>query len=184
LFVAIDLDQRAGEAIAALQRRMVAALVSGRSPTPVAPARMHVTLAFLGEIADCAAPPIVEALSAPIDVPRFAAELQGLGVFPPRGAPRILWLGVGEGAARIVEVQREVAGRLARIGVALEARPFHPHLTVARWKTSRLADRRRALAIDTHHPVARVAIDHVTLYHSRLSAAGLAYTAVTHATLT
>jgi RNA 2',3'-cyclic 3'-phosphodiesterase len=184
LFVAIDVDEGARRAVAALQQRIATALGPERSLKTVDPARMHLTLAFLGEIADSNVPPVVNTLNATIEVPQFDAEFQGVGVFPLRGAPRILWLGVEEGAEQIVEVQREVARRLERLGVALEGRPFHPHLTLARWKTSRPADRQRSLAIDTHKPVARVAIDHVTLYQSRLSAAGPTYTALTHANLT
>ena len=160
------------------------ALGAEGSVKTVDPAHMHLTLAFLGEIAEPAVPPIVATLSQNIDVRPFAAEFQGLGVFPPRGAPRVLWLGVEEGADEIVEVQREVARRLEGHGVVLERRPFHPHLTLARWRASHPADRERALSAGSRAAVARVSVDHVTLYQSRLSAAGPAYTALTRATLT
>jgi 2'-5' RNA ligase len=129
-------------------------------------------------------PAIVDALSTDIDLSPFAAALQGLGVFPPRGAPRILWIGVEEGAKQIGEVQREVANRLTRLGVALERRPFHPHLTLARWRTSLPTDRARALSAEPHAAVARLGVDHVTLYNSRLSPAGPTYTALTRVNLT
>ena len=190
LFVALDLDDDAIQAIAAVQQRVAKALEANRSITQVDPARMHLTLVFLGEIAEATVPAIVDTLSASIDVRQFAAEFQGLGVFPTRGAPRVLWLGVAAGAEQIVEVQRAVASRVERLGVALERRPFHPHLTLARWRTSRTSrtsrpsDRQRALSIDTHKPVARVNIDHATLYQSRRSPAGPTYTALTRANLT
>ena len=190
LFVALDLDDHARQAIAAVQERVAKALDADRSIRQIDPARMHVTLAFLGEIAEAAVPAVIDRLSANIDVRQFAAEFQGLGVFPPRGAPRVLWLGVEAGAEKIVEVQRAVASRVERLGVALERRPFHPHLTLARWRTSRTSrtarpsDRQRALSTDTHKPVARVHIDHATLYQSRLSPAGPTYTALTRANLT
>jgi 2'-5' RNA ligase len=184
LFVAIDLDESARRAIAVTQQRVVKALAPNRSIKLVDSAHMHLTLVFLGEVDSSAVPAIVDTLTASIEVPPFAAEFQGLGVFPPHGAPRVLWLGVGEGAKQIVDVQREVASRLVRLGVALEARPFHPHLTLARWKISRPADRPGTLAIETDTPVARVAINLATLYQSRLSAAGPTYTALTRANLT
>ena len=190
LFVALDLDNDAIQAIAAVQQRIAKALEGNRSIKQVA--HMHLTLAFLGEIAEAAVPAVVDTLSANIDMRPFAAGFQGLGVFPPRGAPRVLWLGVEEGAEQIVEVQREVASRVERLGLPLERRPFHPHLTLARWKTSdtsktsktsRPTDRQRVLSTDTHKPVARVTIDHATLYQSRLSPAGPTYTALTRANL-
>jgi 2'-5' RNA ligase len=168
-----------------LQQRVVKALGAGPSVKVVDPLHMHLTLAFLGEIAEPAVPAIVDSLStADIDVRPFAAALQGLGVFPPRGAPRILWIGIGEGAKEIGAAQREVANRLTHAGVMLERRPFHPHLTLARWRTSFPADRQRALSAEPQTVVARMGVDHVTLYHSRLSAAGPTYTALTRANLT
>lgn len=183
LFVALDLDDDARRAIAALQHRVVKALGTERSVKTVDPAHMHLTLAFLGEIAEPAVPAILDTFSANIDVRPFAANFTGLGVFPSRGAPRVLWLGLDEGTAEIVEVQREVAGRLDRAGVVLERRPFHPHLTLARWRASHPADRRRVLAVESG-AVARVCVDHVTLYQSRLSPAGPSHTALTRANLT
>ena len=184
LFVAIDLDEDARLAITALQQRLVKTLGAERSLKIIDPEHMHLTLAFLGEIADRDVPAIVDTLSIDIVVPRFAAVFQGLGVFPPRGAPRILWLGVGDGSHEIVEVQQVVARRLEGLGIALEPRPFHPHLTLARWRTSRPADRSRVLSADSRGAVGRVNVDRVTLYQSRLSPAGPAYTALTRANLT
>jgi 2'-5' RNA ligase len=181
--VALGLDDDARREIAALQERVAKALEADRSMKTVDPARMHLTLAFLGEIAERDVPAIVDTLSISIDIRPFAATFQGLGVFPPRGAPRVLWLGVEEGSDEIVEVQRTVARRLEGLGIALEPRPFHPHLTLARWRTSRPADRPRALSVESR-AVARMNVDHVTLYQSRLSPAGPAYTALTRAKLT
>ena len=183
LFVALDLDDEARGAVAALQQRVAKALGDSPSMKMVDPAHMHLTLAFLGAIAEPDAPAIVEALSRDIDLRPFAADFQGVGVFPPRGAPRVLWLGVGQGESEITHLQQEVVRRLERLGTTLERRPFHPHLTLARWRTSRPADRRLVPTVESR-AVARVAVDRVTLYQSRLSAAGPAYTALARATLT
>ena len=184
LFVALDLDDDARRAMAALRERVVRALGRERSVKTVDPAHMHLTLAFLGEIAEPAVAPIADALSASIDMRPFAATFHGLGVFPLRGAPRVLWLGLMEGAEQVVEVQRLVADRLEGLGVPVERRTFHPHLTLARWRDSRPADRERALAADPRAPIAQTAVDHVTLYQSRLSPAGPTYRALARATLT
>ena len=183
LFVALDLDDDARVMIAAWQHRVTQALAADRSIRMVDPARMHVTMAFLGEIAEGDVPAIVDALSVSIETRPFAVEFQGLGVFPPRGAPRVLWLGVGRGENEIVQLQREVVARLERLSVTLEPRPFHPHLTMARWRTSRPAARERVLSAGAR-AVARVNVGHVTLYQSRLSPAGAAYAALARATLT
>ena len=184
LFVAIDLDEGARQAIGAEQQRLAKALGADQSPTWVQPTRMHVTLAFFGDIGDAKAREVIDAMSPDLDVSPFAAVFDRFGVFPARGRPRVLWLGVGEGAREMAEVQRRVTDRLDRLDVALEPRPFHPHLTLARWRTSRPADGQRALSADRHADVARVIVDHVTLYHSRLTSAGSTYAALSRATLT
>jgi RNA 2',3'-cyclic 3'-phosphodiesterase len=184
LFVAIDLDDVARAAIAQTQRRLAEILDTDRSLKWVSPAHMHLTLAFLGEIAEPVVPAIVENLSLNIDARPFTAVFRNLGVFPPRGAPRVLWLGVGDGASDVVGAQRVVADRVADAGVALDRRPFHPHLTLARWRSSRPKDARRALAVGPETPTARVDVDHVTLYQSRLTSAGPVYTSLARATLT
>ena len=184
LFTAIDLDDAARDAVARLQRRLSERPSGDRSLKWVDPSRMHLTLVFLGEVADARVPAIVESLSPPIDVPRFAIAFQGLGVFPPRGAPRVLWLGVAQGAAALAAVQGHVVKRLESLGVALEDRPFHPHLTLARWRDSRPSDRTRALAAGINEPIAPLGVDSIALYQSRLSSAGSTYTVLARATLT
>lgn len=184
LFVAIDLDDIARQAIAQTQRRMAEILETDRSMKWVSPAHVHLTLAFLGEIAGPAVPALVTALSVNIDARPFAAVFQKLGVFPPRGAPRVLWLGVADGASEVIETQRVVTGRVAQAGVPPEGRPFNPHLTLARWRSSRPDAARRTLAAAPHTPIARVNVDHVTLYESRLTPAGPVHTALARATLT
>jgi len=184
LFTAIDLDDGARSAVARLQRRLSEQLSGDRSLKWVDPSRMHLTLVFLGEVADARVPAIVDSLSRPIDAPRFAIAFHGLGVFPARGAPRVLWLDVAQGAAALTTVHGHVVTRLETLGVALEDRPFHPHLTLARWRDSRPSDRTRALADGLTDPIAPLGVDSIALYQSRLSWAGSAYTVLARATLT
>lgn len=184
LFVAIDLDDRSRAAIAGEQVRIRKSLIDGTAPRWIDPAQMHVTLAFLGEVDPALAARLQSDLSAPAGQPAFDLVLAGIGVFPPHGAPRALWIGTREGASELRALQQEVAVRIAARGVALEARPFTPHLTIGRWKSSRPSDRRRILAYDGERVVARLRVDHATLYHSRVSAQGSIYTALARANLT
>lgn len=189
LFVAIDLDEAARSAIAREQKRIASAIGrdnADKALTWVAADRMHLTLVFLGEVADAAAPAIVEAVGRDVAQVPFDAVLGGVGVFPPdtsRKPPRVLWLGVGEGAAAIVSVQREMASRVSALGQGLDDRPFHPHLTLARWRRSVWSDRRRVDAAAGPHAIARMCVDHVTLYRSLLSSAGPSYTPLARANL-
>lgn len=185
LFIAIDLDDAARAAIAEEQKRLSVAIGDTRSSIKwVRTDHMHLTLVFLGEVLEDRAQAVVDAIGQPVPQAPFDLTFAGVGVFPPRGAPNVLWLGAAAGAGESVELQRRLAERVGPLGIQLERRPFHPHLTLARWKTSRGADRRRALEAATERLVARVHVGQATLYQSRLSSAGPAYTALTRATLT
>src|SRR6266849_3358963 len=115
LFVAIDLDDAAREAIGAEQQKLRKILgEAGRSsPRWARPEQMHLTLVFLGEITDAArASAIVDAMQGDIPVAPFTMVFGGVGAFPPRGAPSVLWIGVSAGASEVAEVQRRVVERL------------------------------------------------------------------------
>jgi 2'-5' RNA ligase len=145
---------------------------------------MHLTLAFIGSVPPEQAARIVAAGELPIAIAPFEMSLAGVGVFPPRGAPRVLWLGVADGTPDVTGLQQIVAGRLAAAGVDLEARPFHPHVTLARWKSSRGADGRRVRDASIGGRPIRTAVDAVTLFESRQGPAGSVYTAVARTPLT
>ena|ERR1051325_3636155 len=189
LFAAIDLDEGARAAIAKEQKRIAAAIDREKALTWVAADRMHLTLVFLGEVADAAARPMIDAMHAPIDRDPFDVVFATVGVFPAdshgreRKPPRVLWLGVTTGADAVIAVQRAVAARLSNVGAAIEDRPFRPHLTLARWRRSAWSDRRRVADAARSDAIAAIRVDRVTLYQSRLSSSGPSYTPLARATL-
>jgi RNA 2',3'-cyclic 3'-phosphodiesterase len=184
LFVAIDLPDEAKEAIAAEQRRIAEALPgSPRSLRLIGPAQMHLTLVFLGEVQDSVVPSAVESMNHPSDVTPFDMTLGGAGVFPARGAPRVLWVGVMQGAASLRRLQAQIADRIRALSIAFEDREFHPHLTLGRWRESRSSDRMRVLNAASRGAIARVPVEGATLYRSHLSPAGSTYTALARVNL-
>src|SRR5262245_45604943 len=130
LFAAIELDEAARAAIAEEQQRLVELLRRHGATVPrlVSAEHMHLTLVFIGEVADDRAPAIIDAAAAPIAMAPLGVGFGGIGAFPPRGAPRVLWLGIADGAPAVIELQAIVASRLEKAGVPREDRPFHPHL--------------------------------------------------------
>jgi RNA 2',3'-cyclic 3'-phosphodiesterase len=185
LFVAVDLTDGARRAIATEQERLAASLdrSARQSLKWVRVDHMHLTLEFLGEVEEGRAAGLVAQMGENIERAPFTIVLGGLGMFPPFGAPRVLWLGLQKGGAEIVELQRAVAGRLHEAGMTTESREFHPHLTLARWRSSRPGDRRSILSQDQAADVAGVDVTHVTLYRSQLSPQGPSYTALARARL-
>ena len=133
LFVAIDFP-------AAVNRRL-AALRSGLAGARwLPPEQFHLTLRFIGEVDSGAFADIADDLGAVI-FPPFSLRLSGVGHFPPRGRPRVLWAGVdfgvgaGVGAGEsLSRLQSRIENRLRGLGIVPEGRPFAPHVTLARLK--------------------------------------------------
>lgn len=180
LFTAIELGDEvcanAATLLETLRRRASQSAPQGRV-TWVAPERMHLTLRFIGEVDDAKAEAIVSALRAPIAEAPFDVRWRGLGSFPPRGAPRVLWVGVAAGAEALNRAERAVSARLATVGIPPEDRPYSPHLTLARvrepagLKTATLFDGLDGALGATH-------VNAITLFRSHLSPKGPTYVAM------
>jgi len=99
---------------------------------------LHITTRFIGEWREDRLEELKSALSA-VPVPQpFAIAVRGLGWFPNPHAPRVFWAGV-EAPPALVGLAKAIESALAGIGVAMEDRPFRPHLTLARVKDPRRA---------------------------------------------
>jgi RNA 2',3'-cyclic 3'-phosphodiesterase len=174
LFVAIELDDIARQAVAAEQQRLVRLLGDSAGDWRfVRPAQLHVTLIFLGEVDEARALSIVEAMRHEIDRPAYTMALDGVGMFPRHGAPRVLWLSLVAGVEPTLDVHARIQARLEALGVARDERPLSPHLTLARRRRGR--NRLRLDAPSTGGPLAHWEVDRVSLVESRLSPDGARY---------
>lgn len=171
LFASVDLSDDARAAIVAEQAAIVSWLGDGaRGLKVVRPEHMHLTLAFVADATDAVGAAIVERMRQDIAQAPFELAFGGVGAFPPRGAPRILWLGVMAGADAAITLHASVASRFEAAGARLDRRPLQPHLTLGRWRRSSRSFRPKATV--GHHCVAAVEVAGVTLYESRLSSSG------------
>ena len=178
LFVAVDLDAAVRASIGTLmeQLRHAADRAAKARVTWAAADRVHITLHFLGETPESQVSPLAAAVSQPLKIGAFNLALGGLGTFPPRGRPRVLWLGVREGAGALGKVHVELGRRLAALGIAVDPRPFAAHVTLARFREPAPLSIRDAIErVDAGH-VGACRVREVTLYHSRLGRAGATYT--------
>jgi 2'-5' RNA ligase len=101
---------------------------------------VHLTLKFLGEVDDNLVPKIEEALATvAAGAEPFPLSLSGCGCFPNARAPRVLWVGLGEGAAAAGALAAAVDEALEPLGFGREKRPFQAHLTIGRAKEPREA---------------------------------------------
>lgn len=179
-FVAILLDEAVRAAVAAVVERL---RPLGGSVAWVPAANLHLTLQFLGEqpeerlAAAEAALDDAAARSAPIET-----ALHGIGAFPGLERPRILWVGLAQGALEVRALQARVAEALAREGFQREERPWHPHLTIGRvhddrrWRREAGPALRQALAQAAGTRFGTLRISEVALMRSDLSPGGARYT--------
>ena len=148
LFVAVMLPAEARDAIARLIQGLRAADVSGLRL--VNPEGVHLTLKFLGNVDSSRVSVLTDALDAAGEgVTPFALQLSGVGAFPERRSPRVLWAGVKGDTEPLTALARSVDHACANMGFSPERRPFSPHLTLARV-------RERASAHERQHSATKI----------------------------
>jgi 2'-5' RNA ligase len=181
-FIALVLDEAS--------RHSVAAQVEGLRPLSravawVPPQNLHLTLKFLGEQSEerlGVVRSVLEAAAA--GIAPFALTLHGVGGFPGLDRPRILWVGVSEGALAVRQLQPRVEEGLARHGFSRETRSWHPHLTIGRvfddrrWRREGTPALREAVARAARLDLGRVPVAAIWLMRSDLSPAGARHTAL------
>ncbi|MFL5756104.1 MAG: RNA 2',3'-cyclic phosphodiesterase [Chloroflexota bacterium] len=94
---------------------------------------LHVTLKFLGDTDVGRIDTVVSATQAAVGSLRpFTVTLAEAGVFPSRSRPRVLWVGVADGAEELRRLAAAIDELLGREGWPREDRPFRAHVTVGR----------------------------------------------------
>ncbi|MRR34035.1 RNA 2',3'-cyclic phosphodiesterase [bacterium] len=94
--------------------------------------QLHLTLRFIGDADTSLFERIREGLAG-VRVQPFELSLRGVGRFPPKRDPRVLWVGV-EMNELLVQLQHLVEQTLVTCGLVPEERHFSPHITLARLK--------------------------------------------------
>jgi 2'-5' RNA ligase len=143
------------------------------------PEKLHLTLKFIGEIEQAQMRELAEALAeAARSVEAFEIAVEGAGAFPPKSAPRVLWLGVRDEAGGLARLRERLEAACARRHFPRERRPFNPHLTLARLRAP--AGARELSAFHQRAPFTTQAfrVSEIVLMRSELGADGSRYTAL------
>ena len=100
----------------------------------VDPLQIHLTVRFVGEVDGTTFLDIKAALEQ-VRLSPFLLALKGVGHFPPRGKPRVLWVGI-EQSQPLQTLKNRIDKILAGVGLQPEGRKFSPHITLARLRNS------------------------------------------------
>ena len=174
-FLAIPLAEPGLGAAQELQRRLRERIADVRWARPET---LHLTVHFFGQIEDERAfealhlvEPVVRH-SAPFDV-----TLDRLNSFPPRGKPRVLWLGPSLEIAPLTALALECRSVLSAAEHEVDRRPYNPHCTLGRprlhWND---AARAAWTAATQEQPDIRFSASRLVLYESRSEPGGAVYT--------
>jgi 2'-5' RNA ligase len=141
----------AARAVLARLAHELAVQAGGKAP---AAANVHLTLAFLGEVAPSRVPNLLAmGAAAAATVPPFRLVLDRIGTFRGSG---IAWAGASAVPAEMTRLVSWLATALAAGGFVLDPRPFHAHVTLAR-RCRKRVDVQMAMPIEW--PVGRLVLN-------------------------
>lgn len=179
-FLAVELPEDIRRALAQLQRRLAESRADVKWTEE---ANLHITMRFLGEISQ-EQREAVEQLVTRLALRHHGqpVSLSELGAFPSASAPRVIWVGVGEGSAWLRELASQIEEGLGDLGFAKEDRAWTAHVTLGRVRSpKRRADLAAQLRQTTWQPPQAFRVAHLTLFQSTLAGSGPIYSALARA---
>jgi 2'-5' RNA ligase len=177
LFIALEIPEPVRREVA---RRLAG--VRDRLPHAkwVDPANLHLTLVFLGEVAEDRVPALAERLrEAFAPFPQFPMRIRGAGTFPPGRPAKVAWLGLDapDDLAALQAAATQAAAEA--VGHEPEEREYRAHVTLARcqapWRRDAVDRFVAAFPGETGPPFV---VGHGVLMQSKLSPKGARYQAV------
>jgi 2'-5' RNA ligase len=170
VFIAVDLPTEMRSELAKLQRELEPLTDTARW---VAPESIHITLKFIGEIAEKRLEDIDASLTG-LTWKSFAITVRGVGFFPGNRSPRVFWAGME--APTMQNLAEQLDSRMERLGFDKEKRAFRPHITLARARDSRIdSSLVTAAARYAEHDFGSFTVDRVYLFKSILKPSGAVY---------
>jgi 2'-5' RNA ligase len=123
LFIGLDLPPSVDAHLELMSCGLPGARWEGRD-------KFHLTLAFLGDVDGRVHREVVDALATLRAAP-FELTLKGVGLFPPRGDPTVVWAGIAE-PAPVLALKQRVDACLRGVDLEMDRRKYVPHVTLAR----------------------------------------------------
>ncbi len=136
---------------------------------------IHFTLHFFGDT-PLAQLNQIQMCFEGIKIDPFEVEVAGVGAFPNKLHPRIVWIGVTNNASKILNLKNKIDSSLIELGYKPEKRKYTPHATIARVRqvndTKRLANNLESLANEV---IGTMTITKIKMMKSTLTPSGPNY---------
>ena len=137
--------------------------------------QIHLTVSFLGNVGAIAEETLRDKL-AEIRFQAFFMPVAGVGAFPAKGRPNVIWAGVGNGHPQLFHVHKRVQEAALGAGLEPELRAWHPHITFARCRDVSPETIRPFLKEHADFDAGLVRVESFSLYSSVPGPIGSAYT--------
>ncbi|HEV8337296.1 MAG TPA: RNA 2',3'-cyclic phosphodiesterase [Candidatus Polarisedimenticolia bacterium] len=173
IFLAAELPEGLRAKVAVVQQTLAREGV--RRIRWVDPSGIHLTLRFCGQLSRDSLDRLAAGLAPGPPFPRFAVRAGGLGRFPPRGAPRVLFLKVGPDA-RLESLASWLEDRVTASGIAPADRPYHAHLTLGRFLPGAASP--PLFSTPVAEDVGELPVERVVVFQSHLGSGGARYEAM------
>jgi len=182
-FIAVNLDKTVRDRVIALQETF---LRTGTDVKWTEKENLHVSLLFLGEVDERS---VVQVCRIVKDCcatqPPFVMTIEKAGCFPNPRRPRVLWVGVGAGAAELCNLHDSLETPLLELGCyRREERQYTPHITLGRVKSDHPTEKLSAALVKrAEWQGGEMTVREVHVLSSELTSKGPIYTTLSRAKL-
>jgi 2'-5' RNA ligase len=170
LFVAIEIEPNIRDRITRFMEQLKPNIPGARWSRPEG---LHITLKFLGHVADEKVPPIQSALER-IQGASFPVAIESIGLISNERLPRVLWVGV-TAEAELARLAENVGAAMSCLGFEREERAFSPHVTLARLKVGSQKTNLKSVLPEGVPSFGTMTAKDFHLYESKLSPQGSRY---------
>lgn len=142
---------------------------------------IHLTVVFMGNIKTEDIPAIARGVKEVCQAfGPFDLSLKGIGCFPNRRNPRVIWLGLDGDLEPMSEFRDALQGHLTDFGIKEEKRKFKPHLTLGRFRRPKKMDSKEDQLLSKYEDISSsvCSLKELILFKSDLKPTGAVYTKV------
>lgn len=175
-FIAIELNEALRRQLEATQTKL---RTSAADVKWVEPKNIHLTLKFLGDVPKEKLDDLCAAIENSISgFKKFEFQVNGLGCFPLKGTPRIIWAEVGLGDDLLSRIVGSLEKYIRSFCEEKDDKKFSPHVTLGRVRSNKNISNLAFLLKQDIELREKQIVDHITLFQSDLSPSGPIYSII------